>query len=127
MNDLRLDGLHERHPGLTPALGESYTRLDPFQPIQIISFLLAHRDSFHPLALRLSRGTFYLAQTGTSHLAATPQPRPEGRADPMCYIGENRCPKRNESRDCRREVPTSGRHHGRLARAGRLPVGPRTD
>ena len=25
MNDLRLDGLHERHPGLTPALGESYT------------------------------------------------------------------------------------------------------
>src|SRR6266481_4210005 len=42
-----------------------------FQPIQIISFLLAHRDSFHPSALRLSRGTFYLAQLGTSHLAAT--------------------------------------------------------
>lgn len=25
MKDLRLDGLHERHPGLTAALGESYT------------------------------------------------------------------------------------------------------
>jgi len=24
MNELRLDALHERHPGLTPALGESY-------------------------------------------------------------------------------------------------------
>src|SRR5260370_25281672 len=47
--------------------------LGSFQPIQIISFLLAHRDSFHPSALRLSRGTFYLAQLGTSHLAATPQ------------------------------------------------------
>jgi hypothetical protein len=32
---------------------------------------LAHRDSFHPSALRLSIGTFYLAQLGTSHLAAT--------------------------------------------------------
>src|ERR1035437_9731018 len=28
------------------------------QPVQLIPFLLAHRDSFHPLALRLSRGTF---------------------------------------------------------------------
>src|SRR5690242_403270 len=45
--------------------------LGSFQPIQIISFLLAHRDSFHPSALRLSRGTFYLAQLGTFHLAAT--------------------------------------------------------
>jgi hypothetical protein len=27
-----------------------------FQPV---SFLLAHRDSFHPSALRLSIGTFY--------------------------------------------------------------------
>jgi hypothetical protein len=43
------------------------------QPMQLISFLLAHRDSFHPSALRLSRGTFYLAQTGTFHLAATPR------------------------------------------------------
>src|SRR6266853_2341141 len=41
------------------------------QPIQPVPFLLAHRDSFHPSALRLSRGTFYLAQLGTSHLAAT--------------------------------------------------------
>jgi PEP-CTERM motif len=32
---------------------------------------LAHRDSFHPSALRLSIGTFYLAQLGTFHLAAT--------------------------------------------------------
>ena len=47
------------------------TRLDSFQPIQIISFLLAHRDSFHPLALRLSRGTFYFGQLGTSHFGAT--------------------------------------------------------
>jgi hypothetical protein len=46
-------------------------RFNLLQPIQVISFLLAHRDSFHPSALRLSRGTFYLAQTGTSHLAAT--------------------------------------------------------
>jgi hypothetical protein len=32
---------------------------------------LAHRDSFHPSTLRLSRGTFYLAQRGTFYLAAT--------------------------------------------------------
>jgi hypothetical protein len=32
---------------------------------------LAHCDSFHPSASRLSIGTFYLAQLGTSHLAAT--------------------------------------------------------
>jgi hypothetical protein len=32
---------------------------------------LAHPDSFHPSALRLSRGTFYFAQTGTFHFAAT--------------------------------------------------------
>src|ERR1017187_4470631 len=29
------------------------------EPVQLIPFLLAHRDSFHPLALRLSRGTFF--------------------------------------------------------------------
>src|ERR1039458_8377811 len=51
-------------------LGQATLR-HSFQPIQFISFLLAHRDSFHPLALRLSRGTFYLAQSGTFHLAAT--------------------------------------------------------
>jgi len=39
--------------------------------VQVISFLLAHRDSFHPSTLRLSRGTFYLAQSGTFYLAAT--------------------------------------------------------
>jgi hypothetical protein len=32
---------------------------------------LAHRDSFHPSTSRLSIGTFYLAQLGTFHLAAT--------------------------------------------------------
>src|ERR1700757_2941545 len=42
-----------------------------FQPLQPVSLLLAHPDSFHPSALRLSIGTFYLAQLGTSHLAAT--------------------------------------------------------
>src|SRR5665213_2900660 len=42
-----------------------------FQPLQPVPFLLAHCDSFHPSALRLSIGTFYLAQLGTSHLAAT--------------------------------------------------------
>ena len=42
-----------------------------FQPVQPVLLLLAHRDSFHPSALRLSIGTFYLAQLGTSYLAAT--------------------------------------------------------
>jgi hypothetical protein len=37
---------------------------------------LAHRDSFHPSTLRLSRGTFYLAQSGTFYLAATRTPKP---------------------------------------------------
>jgi hypothetical protein len=32
---------------------------------------LAHRNPFHPASLRLSRGTFYFAQIGTSHFAAT--------------------------------------------------------
>jgi hypothetical protein len=45
--------------------------LRPLQPFQPISFLLAHRDSFHPSSLLLSRGTFYFAQLGTSHFAAT--------------------------------------------------------
>src|SRR5471030_1521417 len=45
--------------------------LGPSQPVQLIPFLLAHRDSFHPLALRLSRGTFYFGQLGTSHFGAT--------------------------------------------------------
>src|SRR5674476_57231 len=51
----------------------------------------------------------------------------EGRAYSICYIEGNRSPKRNESRDCRREVPTTGRDHGPLTRPGRLPVGPPTD
>jgi hypothetical protein len=49
-------------------------RLSPFPPFssfQLVTFLLTHLDSFHPSALRLSRGTFYLAQLGTFHLAAT--------------------------------------------------------
>jgi hypothetical protein len=45
--------------------------LYPLQPFQPISFLLAHCDSFHPSSLLLSRGTFYFAQLGTSHFAAT--------------------------------------------------------
>src|SRR4051812_30126108 len=71
------------HPAITHAqlLGRFPLRdaasLNSLQPIQRVSFLLAHRDSFHPLALRLSRGTFYLAQTGTSHLAATECQREE--------------------------------------------------
>jgi hypothetical protein len=44
-----------------------------FQPIQLISFLLAHRDSFHPSALRLSRGTFYFGHLGNFHFGATLQ------------------------------------------------------
>jgi hypothetical protein len=32
---------------------------------------LAHRNSFHPLALRLSSGTFYFGRLGTSHFDAT--------------------------------------------------------
>src|ERR1035437_2786290 len=51
------------------------------QPVQLVPFLLAHRDSFHPLALRLSRGTFYFGQLGTSHFGATPlHPTRECRA-----------------------------------------------
>jgi hypothetical protein len=32
---------------------------------------LAHLDSFHPSALRLSRGTFYFGHLGTFHFGAT--------------------------------------------------------
>ena len=49
------------------------TRAARGQPFQPISFLLAHCDSFHLSSFRLSRGTFYFAQLGTSHFAATPQ------------------------------------------------------
>src|SRR5260370_3128624 len=45
--------------------------LGPLQPLQPVPFFLAHRDSFHPPAHRLSRGTFYFAQLGTYHFAAT--------------------------------------------------------
>jgi hypothetical protein len=41
------------------------------QPMQLVSFLLAHRDSFHPSALRLSRGTFYFGQLGNFNCGAT--------------------------------------------------------
>jgi len=43
----------------------------PLQPFQLVSFLLTHRNSFHPSALRLSRGTLYFGQLGTSHFGAT--------------------------------------------------------
>jgi hypothetical protein len=42
---------------------------------------LAHRDSFHPLALRLSRGTFYFGQLGTSHFGATHRGHSNQRPD----------------------------------------------
>src|SRR6202521_3222835 len=45
--------------------------LSSFQPLQPVPFLLAHRDSFHPSALRLSRGTFYFGQLGIFHFGAT--------------------------------------------------------
>src|SRR5580692_2879776 len=60
------------HPHLAGSFALSdHAVLGPFQPFQLVAFLLAHLDSFHPSALRLSRGTFYLAQLGTFHLAAT--------------------------------------------------------
>src|SRR5579863_6277971 len=65
------------HPTLTHAysLGRLPLAHPPFlrslQPIQLIPLLLAHCHSFHPLALRLSRGTFYFGQLGTSHFGAT--------------------------------------------------------
>ena len=60
------------HPhllGRLPLADASF--LGSSQPLQLIPFLLAHRDSFHPLALRLSRGTFYFGQLGTFHFGAT--------------------------------------------------------
>src|SRR5713226_8107405 len=65
------------HPTLADAhpLGRFPLRHLPvsgsFQPVQPVPLLLAHPDSFHSSALRLSIGTFYLAQLGTFHLAAT--------------------------------------------------------
>src|ERR1700691_3971560 len=41
------------------------------QPFQLVSFPLTHRYSLHPSALRLSKGTFYFCQLGTSHFGAT--------------------------------------------------------
>src|SRR3954453_5131728 len=43
----------------------------PFQPFQPVPLLLAHRDSFHLSASRLSIGTFYFGQLGTFHFGAT--------------------------------------------------------
>src|SRR5947209_19816972 len=75
---LLLDPLHElpyparRHAHLLGALALSHAAgLYPLQPVQAVPFRLAHRDSFHPSTLRLSRGSFYLAQRGTFCLAAT--------------------------------------------------------
>jgi hypothetical protein len=50
MTDLRLtlDGLHERHPGLTPALGESYSEA------ACVCFSRHHQP---PVTLTLSHGT----------------------------------------------------------------------
>src|ERR1035438_7404456 len=64
-----------RHAHLLSGLALSHAaRFNPLQPVQVVSFLLAHRDSFHPSTLWLSRGTFYLAQSGTFYLAATRSP-----------------------------------------------------
>jgi hypothetical protein len=48
-----------------------YSVLGPSQLFQLVAFLLTHLDSFHPSALRLSRGTFYFGQLGTFHFGAT--------------------------------------------------------
>src|SRR6201992_654991 len=60
---------HAHLLGCLPLADESF--FGSPQPLQLIPFLLAHRDSFHPLAFRLSRGTFYFGQLGTSHFGAT--------------------------------------------------------
>src|SRR5260370_19416015 len=59
--------------------------LGPLQPRQPVPFLLAHRDSFHPPAHRLSRGTFYFAQLGTYHFAATRTKRNGSLIPSVCY------------------------------------------
>jgi hypothetical protein len=60
------------HPHLAGSFAlTNHPVFSPFQPFQLVTFLLTHLDSFLPSALRLSRGTFYLAQLGTFHLAAT--------------------------------------------------------
>ena len=62
---------HRAHPHLPCRFPlRDALRFHSLQPIQYISFRLAHCDSFHPLALRLSSGTFYFAQLGISHFAA---------------------------------------------------------
>jgi hypothetical protein len=43
---------------------------NPLQCLQPIPLVLAHRNVFHPSRFA-SRGTFYFAQTGTSHFAPT--------------------------------------------------------
>jgi hypothetical protein len=53
------------HRSLTPDSLRSLSLGDapifgPFQPLQLVPFLLAYRESFHPSGLSLSRGTFYL-------------------------------------------------------------------
>jgi hypothetical protein len=75
-------GLHAPQQLSHPAVAYAHLRrrlplrhdtvLHALQPLQPISFLLAHCDSFHPSSFLLSRGTFYFAQLGTSHFAATP-------------------------------------------------------
>src|SRR5271169_4052280 len=73
--------LHHLHQLAHPAVAHAYlvgcfalanqSILGPLQPFQLVAFLLAHLDSFHPSALRLSRGTFYFGQLGTFHFGAT--------------------------------------------------------
>src|ERR1035437_9424810 len=75
---------HSQLLGCLPLADASF--LGSSQPVQLIPFLLAHRDSFHPLALRLSRGTFYFGQLGTSHFGATgtrPQASKSSEGDRM--------------------------------------------
>src|ERR1039458_9475009 len=74
-------GLHARQQFSHPPAADAHLRggvllrddtvLHPLQPLQPISFLLVHPDSFHPPSFLLSRGTFYFALLGTSHFAAT--------------------------------------------------------
>ena len=60
------------------------------QPLQLVPFLLAHRNPFHPSALRLSRGTFYFGQLGTFHFGATAQKAVCQREVEMSYPERNR-------------------------------------
>jgi hypothetical protein len=70
LQQLSHPALTHAHPFGNLALGHLLVARS-LQPIQPVSFLLAHLDSFHPSALRLSIGTFYFGQLGTFHFGAT--------------------------------------------------------